>query len=1455
MNKLKQTNKYKLGYFEQGDITSGLVEEQRWEAIDTQLNALFSIMGNGVINGWNLIANDGLSVTITPGSGHVHLVAVDSTASVVIDLIPSTTNKIYASLTEDSYWTKNTTFGAIYDDVTLNPDVLYLGYVDTDETGITAISEEGRTTLGFRALVETVVKAHKHIGGETNPPPIDLSSEVQGILNQENLPDIDASMIKAGVLDVERIPQIDHEEQLLNTGTLTHNQLDAFVEGLSNNGDTMGETSTINLLQLILAVKHVYPDIDEFMVNELSYIPGISPDSHVDWTNTTATVDTKTHAEGGTHTISGSSTSALNAYVARWDSKDDYMGSTLSNVVLESHAVVLNTNRTSYLLDDFSNVNAWTVTTQDLSSLVGSINADLVDFIESAQSATINIGSQSASMILMVRKQFNPQNWSNYRYIRFFVKTDSVDHGDLYFYINDASYGVQNSYVKILERNQLTINSDTLENGWQEFIIDISSYNRSSINMMTFYTSTQYGWDTSKEFEFKLDSMSLETGSVYYPNGYVRTVFGNDFPYRFYKVRWDAMIPSDSQSTGVLLQSRVRMANTIPGLAIATWSSYTSTSGEIISIPPDTFYKYIEIEMFFTSSLDKTRTPTLNNLYLDYYASDVSNEFVFDSKTDWESGTLYNIDSTSVPGTIKISNIDDIGSYYYGASGKVVHMNSAMETLYEITGTSLPTSTYQKMNSLSPSLGHVCAVCRGNDGNVWVADTTNDRIVEMDKYGNLVRGFYGSFLRQPDNVYGVEDSGPGSNVDYVASSAIPSHASETIDVLHSIYNPLNGELYIIFNRELENIYNPLNQLNKHGIYVKIGSQRVNLHDATFELNGVEEEKYNLWFSSLSSTSTYVKFLDQFKFNSHVLKISLNGADKSFFNYMVDTNPPSLSIVSPYMNQRYAVTTVKTYFAVNVDLGNTSGQYGIKVSLDSGAPQIIYNNYIEYSGLSIGVHVVEAVLVDYSAIEQTNIEASTSIDFVTGISSYSLPYLSIKSPKANQIHSASPVVVEFTMENFAIVPSGQHVRYIIDSEPPVDHYSLSNIVLDDLLPGKHVFSIYPCDKNGNKLTYVYGETSVDFIVGLNSNAYPILYVDFGSIYDIDGLIPCAVSRTYIDVANIVMSNIYSPLDLQIIADETSRLNDGSETIVIGKMRSQSWLNGLSNEDYATELANRISLDVQSQTGGSSPVVLNPLLTNVKTSELIYGTKYLDGHSVVQMDVNGMVIFSNNAAVFASSKTEAIDILGSVEKVGDSEFMIGDAFNKRAIITHADLDAETSQIIWQYDCDRYVSDFHIEMPEEIVISVGDSAITPSELYIKQGSLVKWTNNSSAPISIYSGSTDYDSFNLDPNLDQFGTQFESGVLGIGESYSFRFVSMGEYDWFVYPDILTGTVNITVNRFSSNDNFYVLENDGQESPFSSRVVKVDSWGNVLWSMGEGLMVKPRDARPMLNGKVLIST
>ena len=321
----KQTEQYKLGYYVEGERTDSITEERRFLTLDAQLRGLYSILGNGVIFGWTFktSANGAMTVSVTQGNGIIGFVSTESISDTDLVLFPNSVNYVSANLTNTSYWDKSVTFSTSLSSTVLDNSIP-LGSVLTDGTKIVSFDTSARVEISLVQTIQQLVKNHRHIGGEDNPSLIDLSANVQGVLSQGNIPDLDASIITTGVLDPTRIPKIDHISGLQNQGVLTHSQLDSFVEQLSTLGKTvMGETALVNLLQLVLALKHQWPEVDEFLVNEIALIPGVSPDSFIDFDNTTANVDTRTYQEGGEHQISGTAGPAYKVFSKTWDSEEE----------------------------------------------------------------------------------------------------------------------------------------------------------------------------------------------------------------------------------------------------------------------------------------------------------------------------------------------------------------------------------------------------------------------------------------------------------------------------------------------------------------------------------------------------------------------------------------------------------------------------------------------------------------------------------------------------------------------------------------------------------------------------------------------------------------------------------------------------------------------------------------------------------------------------------------------------------------------------------------------------------------------------------------------------------------------------------------------------------------------------------------------------------------------------
>jgi len=1437
---MKTTNKFKLTYFEQDDFTLAIPEIQRWNTLDVQLNSLFRVLGNGVLDGWNLSASDqGLSVSISPGSGHVNFVAVESASDFTIDgLLPNSENYIYANLQDDSYWTKNVVFDARLDKVDLE-NALYVGKVTTDADSVFAIDVDDREVLGFEALIKQVVSEHRHLGGTNNPSRIDLSSEVTGVLNQENLPDIDASLIKSGVLSSSTIPKIDHIEGLINQGELTHSQIDSFISQLSfEDNSLMGEVSTANLLQLTLALKHVYPDIDEYMVNQISFIPGISPDEYIDFENTTATVDTRTAQQGGQHTITGTEVGSFELKSRLWNSKKDFELAELDFAIIDGDRIVVDTENESFLLEDFENIGDWSILIEDLSDLNAEITSDSTKTIpNSLSSGKINLNGEQINFNLLTQKTFNFQNWSNYNFLRFFIYTDSIEHGDIFFFLQDAVGGIQNSTTKVLSRNVATIDKDTLGVGWQEVLIDLTPYSRNAINRIGFYLSTQEGWDSSKPFEFNIDDIELNSGNKYFNSGSANFIYSSDFKLEYTDIKWEGNILSDSQSSGNLIQTRYRLANDEASLSFAEWSDFVVDKNYEIS--ETTKYKFIEIQVLLSASDDFTRTPFLTSLEVGFKVLGNQLSFVYDDQSDWGKGTLFNLDENS--DSLKVKNLENLNSYLVGGENSISRLDSSFSESYRQLGLLIPRNTNEVIEKKAAGLGFVTAVQEVEGNKFWVSDLENNKVVQIDNYGNFYKGIYGSFLKTPVDNYGNEDKGAGSDVIDEATLYTPELKPSDVKALHAIYNANLGRLYVVFDQDLENIYSPTSLLNLDKFYLTINSHIFRLNDADVKLLGVDEEKYNLWNSfydtPLQIGSTVLNNIYQFKFNSHILEFNLKGADKTALNRFVNNKVPKVYIISPKQNE------ILKSFELKIGYSNWEISNGYNLFIDGMNRGTYYQDSVSLN-LTDGKHGIKIELLNSEGNLEGNIESIVESECWVENQTNSQPHLTINSPLPNQITSSSTVYVDFKLDNLPILSNGQHLQYKLNDNSYEDYHSTDPILLSNLQNGQNSVSFRTVDEFNVPLNYERTEISTSFIYGNNSSAYVQLKLDENAIFNADLTQSNGISSLTVDVGDIVFQNLYAPVDLKIL---DRNIVEGEPDLLIGKMRSYSWLSGLGSSENIEE----ILLRVAAQAEGTQDIEFNSKFEDVDDRRLIYGNPYLNGHSVVQFSSDGELVSSNNAAVFSDSKEKLKDSLGSVNLIDSNEWMIADSINKRAIIVNP----TTKNVDWQYDSDRFVVDFQPSQNITNDIFVYDDKISETNLFIKEGSTVIWHNESSQPITIYSGNTTFDDFQITPDLNLYGNDFKSKTLNPGEQYSFSFNDLGEFSWFVYPDILVGTINVTKFRILNSDKYYLLESDGLNSPFSSRVIKINSSGNVEWTFGEGYMVKPRDVRPLRNNKLLIST
>jgi hypothetical protein len=1393
----KYTEKYNFGYFEPGDTTETVgIESYRWRVIDAQMDALFNVLGDGVISGWDFVVNDfdEFVLSITPGSGHISNVAVESTDTETLTLPANTKSYIYAISSDESFYTKGVTFTASTND-SEGEGYLLLGFATTDEVGqspaITEVNIDDRVYISFKQQILDLINDHRHIGGTENPSKIDLETDVQGFLRSDNIEDLDASFIATGTIDPDRLPKIDHITKLSHVGVLTHSQLDTFVQILSQTGARlMGDVSSTDLLKMILAVKHVYPTIDEFLINELAFIPGISAETLVDKVNTTAVVDYRTAAQGGLHTIKGTPASSTSTFTKKWETDTEFTDTTRDDTAVVGDSVKLVARENKVFVEDFQDISDWETITTDLSSISSSFSLDSVLSQTGTTSGKLDINNDGVEVALILRKTFGAQDWSSYDKLVFNLYSPSAEHGDIYFYIYDAASGSQDSYQIVLERNSPTINRDSLAVGWREIVVDISSYSRGSITTIGLYTATSTGWEINQPFSFNVDNMFLTSGNLFVDRGTCIFRYGNDFEYTFSTVRWDASVP---ENTFVRVRTKVSDSESMAG---AVWSDFINTSGGSITLPSQTSYNYIDVEVTLEADSTLKLTPQLHALYLDSTVTSTDYSFEFDAKDDWDAGELYNIDTETNAGSITIDNIGDIGTYLYGKDGSLKQLNSDLTEKLSILGTTVPKSFVQLSAGTVAGFGQISSVISGLNDSFIVADTDNDRVLELDKSGNVIWGLMGTFIETPTNPYLAAETVDDDTATTADDTTDAEAVSAAFNPIGSYYNVDDSALYVMFDKYLENVYTS-ETFDPSGMFLKSGARRIYFDKTNFTFSVVGADSEHIGESASSTEFS----------GANVLKVVIPEADAVTLSGAAVTQDPYLTMVTPTLNKVVTSSTLAVEFkAYNVDIGLTD--YGIRYQIDS-LPNVDLRTGLTatITGLADGVHTITAVLIDSNGNELSAVGTSLVVKIYVETGVLTETVVSIQSPIENQILSSGSFSVAYTTNN---IPSGYTLRYSIDSGTGIEYSGSSPIALTGVASGSHTVKLYLADSLNVELAGSVASATATFVVVSRASVSFSLYVDKGSVKDSDGndVIEQSIS---IDITKIRPANIYAPIDINIVTRDDVQGDASEFDLLVAKSGTPS------NLDYKD-------------------------------------TSYKDGHSVVQFTSLGIVRLSDNTAIIADTKDNAKANLGSAQKYSDTELFIADPYGKRAAVIKLDTTEMTSSVLWQYDSDKLVSDFNRIPDPSAVINVNTASLASIEDYLRRDSVVTWYNNTNDTVRILSGTTTSAQFDLDPDFDLFGDEFDSEEILPGEFFSHRFINFGTFNYFVHPFIHVGKIHVINTSITPDDNFIIAENDPSGSSYLNRVIKIDAWGNIVWSFGESFVSTIKGAKPTSSGEIIIT-
>ena len=762
---MRFTENYRLYSADSGEPISALEDSRRFLTIDRQLLGLFQIFGNGIIEGWEITKAGGLSVSINPGRGHVFYMSALTEDPTAVILQPNLTNYIYASLLEETRYNRLIDFVSSTSPLT-SSRLVYLGNVKTTANSVDNIDMSGRNDISFIEQIKTLINQHRHRGGNDNPSKIDLASEVTGQLPSYRIEGIDASKIISGRIPSSRLPVLQHSN-LLHSGILTHAQLDSFARDLSNpNVRLLGELSTTNMLQLYLAMKHIWNEVDAQTTNMLVMVPGITPDTFIDYPNTTAIVDRYEHLIKGIPSLSGqlhyityqTYQDFMNAFarlridIPQNDPNGDFFRLTRPFTDLE--------------IDGFDNVFSTDTSYPDWNFEVIASSGSTKKFI-SDDSKKVD-GPYSAKMILdqsfrvQVTRIFDPQqDWTSFNQIEIYIESLSESHGEIRIDIlgpkdSNGDYTVLNDPIILLDTNEITT-------GFKKFLKDISNIAiKDQVLGLRIYTDTSLGWDLTPAV-INVDAITVRNTLYYNSNGFIRFRLKTPQKSQWAAINWDG-----DDNTGSI-KARARTApdfslmdqtNSVP------FSAYIG-NGENPNVADNTC---IEVEISINSDSTLTQSPVVRAITLSFITSSQQTGLSIDTTEEFVRATaLKNVIVSSdapygstEPGKVLIKGRIDTGDWIYGLASSVQQVDQSGTPVLGISGDRLFTSPMQAIRQTvvlrQTGIDGALHVERMQDRTYLVTDTLNDRVILFDENGNILSCLISNNVRNIKELYPIQCS-------------------------------------------------------------------------------------------------------------------------------------------------------------------------------------------------------------------------------------------------------------------------------------------------------------------------------------------------------------------------------------------------------------------------------------------------------------------------------------------------------------------------------------------------------------------------------------------------------------------------------------------------------------------------------------------------------------------------
>jgi hypothetical protein len=885
-----RTPNFGLGYFDFKDsLDSSLsvdLEVNRFSTIDSQLFGLYSIFGNGIV--------EGLIVSIPGGSQNPFSLNVSSGIyfingkSIQLDFeknIPEISSNsilyVYAGFTR----TLNSPIVAnvFISNLSSAEGAVRLAQVKTGNSTITSIDLSYRQEISFRQLIIDEIAKHKHRG---DPDKIDLLREVKNSLPGARISDLDTAKIKRGVFKKERIPKLNHND-LINKGFINHAGLETFVRTMPDrNRQLLGEVAAVNLMkQSFVSVKNDRSIANE-MINSIIVSPGYTDNSIIDLENSTAVINFDSGCITGipeeVNTISLIKYTTLGAFQSYTQINNitfsmgipippigsgDISPPPLDDSSSEVEAYITPISSSSFLgggsgdgggsggggaafKDSFENASSsggypgLFIETQSIPSST-TFGASSDNTLRTDGIYSVKFRGGKKEKLIFKRSVVINKNWSNYASINIDVRCKSVEHPAVYFYFynkNEADQLEQSDIYVLLSQNEITSNGNSSMQDFTEKSFEIASSDRNNVDSIVFEVA-----DVETDFVFNIDDIFISGflsggggsggGSTiitqsYNSDGLLVYRYESTNLINLNSISFETVIPE-----GTSIEFRWRAGNNVLSIASEQFSDPVLSEQSILAVG-----RVFDIQISFKAKEDTENqgvfidTPVLKGFTLQISSSGEFAGFNVAKVNQWMNGKGDNvkIDPTLFDlGDLTIKTPLEINSFFYATENSVQKSLPDFISYFGYSGTNLPISPIQALE-IDATDGRVgldtpTSAVRLSNKNMIICDTYNDRVIEIDKSGNVIRGF-GS--------HNVASS--SSNVGLFPMSAI--------------FNPRTKILQIVFNSEF------------------------NVDPNTFELNSIK-----LYSNNITSSLSVLDSVEATGITKKILSIKLSPGKIDFIN--------------------------------------------------------------------------------------------------------------------------------------------------------------------------------------------------------------------------------------------------------------------------------------------------------------------------------------------------------------------------------------------------------------------------------------------------------------------------------------------------------------------------------------------------------------------------------------------